>query len=105
MFAYHFYHGQRAGKRALLITACVIAAIRLRGEPIQQSPRWSPPCHTACQNGVAATWAGIEVRGLGGAPARRSTARVSTVEQTRPEDWFNVSYLEFPVWNLVSHLG
>jgi hypothetical protein len=32
-------HGQRAGNGALLIAACIVAAIRLRGEPIEKTPK------------------------------------------------------------------
>jgi hypothetical protein len=39
IFAYDLRYGCATGDRALLIAACIIAAIRLRGEPIRPSPK------------------------------------------------------------------
>jgi len=39
LFAYADRHGPQRETGALLIAACIIAAIRLRGEPIRPSPK------------------------------------------------------------------
>jgi hypothetical protein len=39
LFAYAFCMDQQKQTGALLIAACIIAAIRLRGAPIQPSPK------------------------------------------------------------------
>jgi hypothetical protein len=48
---------------ALLIAACLIAAIRLRGEPIKPSPKLKSTIHDSVQLAVL-VWREIQGRGV-----------------------------------------
>lgn len=62
----HYWHAEERERGALLIAACLIAAIRLRGEPIQLSPKLKATIYDSVRLAVL-VWREIQARVL--APA------------------------------------
>jgi hypothetical protein len=63
LFAYHINMPDDEKQRgALLIAACLIAAIRLRGEPIKPSPKLSATIYDSVQLAVL-VWRELQSRG------------------------------------------
>jgi hypothetical protein len=64
LFAYAIGMSEERERGALLIAACIIAAIRLRGEPITPSPKLSSTIFDSVQLATL-IWAQIRARGPG----------------------------------------
>ena len=65
LFAYTAAMSEERNRGALLIAACLVAAIRLRGEPIQPSPKLKATISDSVQLAVL-VWR--EIQGHRGAP-------------------------------------
>jgi len=62
LFAYTSCMSEERDRGALLIAACLVAAIRLRGEPIQPSPKLKATIYDSVQLAVL-IWREIQGRG------------------------------------------
>ena len=62
LFAYTAAMPEERDRGALLIAACLVDAIRLRGEPIQPGPKLKPTIHDSVQLAML-VWREIQGRG------------------------------------------